>query len=343
MQPGQKFNAGHWAAVIVVLALIAGFSAIYFLDTTGKKGSGLSADYNYDISDYTTIDPSLFLYQPVGAAIQTGFKLARAVAIAGGQLVVVGDKAVIVLDLAGKKSKDIPLDFEPTAVCVDAQNRILAAGGGVLAILDMQGAVLISWKLPAENAYITSIAAGREDIFAADAANGVVYRFDSAGKMLGKIGQKDPDKNIPGFVIPSMYFDIALAADGLLRVVDPGRHLIIAFTFDGDREWEWGLASPKLEGFSGCCNPVNFAIAPDGSFITAEKGLLRVKQYDSDGKFLGVVAGHEQLEWTGVMKICNTEAECQSKGFDVAVDEAGGVFVLDTTKSVIRKFVRQQK
>ncbi len=341
MQPDTKKRSAKWPIIIVLAGLAAGLLAVYFLDAFGKNGSGLPDDYKYDISDYTKIDPSLFLYQPAGAAMQTGFKQARAVAVAGGQIAAAGDKAIILFDSAGNKTKDIPLDFEPTAVLVDAQSRILTAGGGTLAILDMQGAVESSWKLPAENAYITSIAAGKDDIFAADAVNGVVYRFDPAGTLLGKIGQKDTARDIPGFVIPSMYFDIALAADGLLRVVDPGRHLIIAFTFDGHREWDWGLASPQVEGFSGCCNPVNVAIAPDGSFITAEKGLLRVKQYDSDGKFLGVVAGPDELDWTGPMRVCNDEAECQSKGFDVAVDEAGGVYVLDTTKQVIRKFVRQ--
>ena len=67
-----------------------------------------------------------------------------------------------------------------------------------------------------------------------------------------------------------------MASDGLLRVVNPGRHRIEAYTFDGDLEFSWGKVSVGIEGFCGCCNPVNFAILSDGSFITCEKGLTRV-------------------------------------------------------------------
>jgi hypothetical protein len=35
-------------------------------DTTGEKGSGLSAEYQYDISEYAKIPPELIKYQQVG-------------------------------------------------------------------------------------------------------------------------------------------------------------------------------------------------------------------------------------------------------------------------------------
>jgi hypothetical protein len=174
-------------------------------------------------------------------------------------------------------------------------------------------------------------------IFAADAVDGRIYVYDRQGKAIRTIGGEGENK----FSIPSPYFDIAMASDGLLRVVDPGRHLIIAYTVDGHKEWSWGKATPAIEGFSGCCNPVNFAILPDESFVTAEKGLVRVKIYDSDGKFVGVVAGPEQLEWTEKQRVCNTPEECQSRRFDVAVDSDGKVYVLDTVKNVIRVFEKK--
>ena len=30
------------------------------------------------------------------------------------------------------------------------------------------------------------------------------------GKLIGRLGEKNPDKNIPGFIIPSPYFDVAV-------------------------------------------------------------------------------------------------------------------------------------
>ena len=161
-------------------------------------------------------------------------------------------------------------------------------------------------------------------------------------ELQNRIGHRDADRNIDGFVIPSPYFDLAVAADGLLRVVNPGKHLIEAYTFAGDLEFSWGKFSSKLDGFTGCCNPVNIAILPDGNFVTCEKGLVRVKVYDSDGEIMGAVAGPEELVEGGVVRICTLPEECQSGGFDVAVDSKGRVFVLDTVKNVIRVFVRKQ-
>ncbi|MCK5001074.1 MAG: hypothetical protein KAS23_16135, partial [Anaerohalosphaera sp.] len=73
-------------------------------------------------------------------------------------------------------------------------------------------------------------------------------------------------------------------------------------------------------------------------FITCEKGLDRVKVYGADEKFVGVVAGPEQLIGKGNAAVCQTPAQCQSGGFDVAVDAAGKVYVLDTIKNVVRIF-----
>jgi hypothetical protein len=158
--------------------------------------------------------------------------------------------------------------------------------------------------------------------------------------LLNRIGGKNKVRNIPGFVIPSPYFDLAIADDGLLRVVNPGRHRIEAYTFGGDLEFWWGTYSPNVEGFCGCCNPVNFAILKDGGFVTAEKGLVRVKVYDADGKFAGVVAGPEQLIEACDAKICQVPTNCQLGGFDLAVDNKQQVLVLDTLRNVIRTFAK---
>ena len=97
-----------------------------------------------------------------------------------------------------------------------------------------------------------------------------------------------------------------------------------------------------LEGFMPCCNPVNFAVLPQGGFVTAEKGVTRIKIYNSDGGFLGVVAGPDQLLKPGTARVCEAPAQCQAGGFDVAVDTAGRVFVLDTIKNLIRVYTKKR-
>jgi hypothetical protein len=326
-----------WAGVVITVAVAAGFCAVFFFDTTGQKGSGLPAEYVYDISQYAKIDPALILYRQAEPAIVTGLKSAKAIAVRD-DIYIAGDKDIVVMDKAGGVKRKIALDAEPTSLAVKDEGVIVAGLGDTLAIIntDSKGKQL-RWKVGGAKARLTSIVLSAEMIFAADAVNGLIYEYDWMGKLIRTIGGGVGENK---FVIPSPYFDIAMAPDGLLRVVDPGRHLIVAYTVNGDREWVWGAATPAIEGFSGCCNPVNFAMLADGSFVMAEKGLVRVKIYDAEGKFIGVVAGPQQLEWTE-QQVCTSPEQCQSKGFDVAVDAAGRIYVLDTVKNAVRIFEKK--
>jgi len=67
-----------------------------------------------------------------------------------------------------------------------------------------------------------------------------------------------------------------------------------------------------------------------------------VKVYDSEGEFVGVVAAPSQLVRDGECKVCELPEQCQASGFDVAVDPAGRVIILDTIKNVVRIFSRIQ-
>ena len=120
---------------------------------------------------------------------------------------------------------------------------------------------------------------GENNVFAADAGNRVVLRYDKSGKLAGRIGEKNKERNIPGLIIPSPYLGVVLAPDGLLRVNNTGRHRVEAYTVNGDLESSWGKPSNAIEGFCGCCNPIGLALLPDGRYVTCEKGLPRVKVY----------------------------------------------------------------
>ena len=337
----QTTTSALVGGVVVALALTAVIAAFIFMETT-ESVSSLGPEYSYDIEKLAEIDPALILYQQHGEAVPTAFKQSYAIAIApDGKLWVAGDKKMGQLNADGSFGRTIECAVAPTRLTFDADGLMYVALTDHIVVFDAGGKQVAEWEKPQANALLTSLAAAGEDIFAADAVNKVVWRWRKDGTLVSAIGRKDPKRNIPGFVIPSPYFDIAIAPDGLLRVVDSGRHLIEAYTFDGHREWWWGTASVSIEGFSGCCNPVNMAILPNGHFILVEKGLVRVKEYDPDGHFIGVVAGPEQLEWTGPLQVCDKPEDCQTKGFDVAVDTTGRVYVLDTVKNVVRIFEKK--
>jgi hypothetical protein len=95
------------------------------------------------------------------------------------------------------------------------------------------------------------------------------------------------------------------------------------------------------DGFSGCCNPAAFALLPDGGFVTAEKGLPRVKIYDAEGVFVGFVAGAEEFAEAGVVGYDKGAAGDAEGALDVAADSQGRILVLEPRTGRIRVFTRR--
>ncbi len=324
-------RSSSWiVAILVALCLAAAILSIILRDFSGRSGSGLSESFEYDLSKYEKIDPALILYEQT-AAFDTGLDPAVAVVIRGDELFVAGEMQIRIFDLSGAQKQEIPLELPPQAVTVDESGSLWIAFVSHVEQYGRDGKRIAAWPPLDAKANLTSIAVAKDDVYLADAGNRIVLRYDRSGKLKNEIGRRDDDREIPGFVIPSPHFDLAMAPDGLLRVVNPGRHTIEAYTPRGDREFEFGSGTIRVEGFCGCCNPVAFAILSDGSIVTVEKGLLRVKVYDPQGQFVGVVAGPEQLG-------SSRDAKTLSAAFDVAVDAAGRIFILDTLKNQIRIF-----
>jgi len=339
-----KINTGGFEAIAAAFLLALAIFAIMRFDTTGEQGSGLSKAYEYDISELAKVDPNLMLYEELGDSFETGFSGARAIAVGpGGLIYVAGDDCVRVFGESGSRVREFSVGAAVRCVAVGEDDRVFVALEEHIEIYDSMGKRLSVWDSLGEKAILTSVAVSKDDVFAADCGNRIVVRYDMDGKIVKRIGGKDKERKIPGFVIPTPYFDLLVAGDGLLRVVNPGRHTIEAYTFDGDMEISWGKFSSRIEGFTGCCNPVNIAMLADGSFITCEKGLVRVKVYDAAGEFVGVVASPKQLAGGRKLQICQYPAQCQVGGFDIAVDGKGRVLVLDTLRNVVRTFGRIEK
>jgi hypothetical protein len=88
---------------------------------------------------------------------------------------------------------------------------------------------------------------------------------------------------------------------------------------------------------------VNFALLPDGQgYVTCEKGLTRVKVYDSGGDFVGVVAGPEEFAEHD-RRTSATDVSPSLIGLDVSVDSKGRVLVLDPALSEVRIFTRKRQ
>jgi len=329
-----KIDSGILAGVVVAMAGLAGLGGLLFWDTRGRGGSGLGPDFDYDVQAVTWIDPSQIGYRQV-QAFGVDLVECRAIALGpDGSVYVAGDNRIVQFDQTGRAVGTFEAD-EPRCLAVDRDGTLYAGLRGRMAIF-REGRLADQWQELGSEAVLTSIALTADDVFVADAGRRVVLRYDKQGALKDEIGRKNPARDQPGFVVPSAYFDVAVAPDGRLRIVNPGKQLIEAWTFDGQRLFWWGESGFHLRGFSGCCNPSHIAIRGDGHVITVEKGTIRIKEYDADGMLVTVVAGPEQLVAPG------TVAGDLAVGFDVAVDAAGRVYVLDALQRRVRVFTRKE-
>jgi sugar lactone lactonase YvrE len=323
--------------VVVVLAAIAvGLLAVTWIDRSGDGGSGLSDDFEYQIAAYKSVDPALIGYDQV-ADISPGLKQARAVAVGGDDRVyVAGDEKICVFEPDGTLRREIPLGGPPRCLAVAGPQhaepgRVYVGIGDHVEVLDGEGRPAAGWEGLGDKAVLTSIAVGERDVFVADAGSRTVVRYDTDGAELGRIGEGRL------FVVPSPFFDVAVDAEGLVWVSNPGALRLECYSPGGNLERFWGEADSDVKGFFGCCNPANFALLDGGRFVTAEKGLLRVKVYAADGRFECVVADHSQLESPGATAAGDVW-DHEHRAVDVAADSQGRVLVLDLSTGIVRVF-----
>jgi len=219
-----------------------------------------------------------------------------------------------------------------TVICMafDPSGKLLVSNGNGLQLHDSRGKLLRRIALPSPGALITSLAVTSEEIFLADAAGKVVYRTSPEGDLQNRIGTTDPALGIPGFIVPSAYFDLLTPGDGTVWVVNPGRHALEHYQSTGEPLARWEKNGDGPDGFFGCCNPGHIAMLADGSILTAEKGIVRVKCYTQQGGMIGLVAGPSAFDEG-------------TRGLDLAVDSQDRILVLDPMRKQVRVFIKNHE
>ncbi len=282
--------------------------------------------YEYSIDSLTGIDPSQVGYREAGRIALSLKAKPQAIAIGDdNRLYAAGGNEISQLDSAGAVLQSISVPQEVLCLAPGRNGKLFAGSRNTIMNYGSRGKLTRQWNIGGENTFITSLCGDNEHLFIADAGMRVVWKLDTSGRVKGKIGMKDTSRGIPGFVVPSAYMDVAMGRDGSLWVVNPGRHLIENYRTNGDRLSAWGSSGSNIEGFCGCCGPIQMAMLPNGSFVTAEKGIVRVKVYDPAGRFATVVAPHAAFN-------------PKESNLDLAVDTAGTIYVLDSYGNQIRVF-----
>ncbi|MBD3267917.1 hypothetical protein GF373_14725 [bacterium] len=331
------FNAQWLIGLLIVLALGVAVVSILLSDNFGKKGDGLGREFEYDISALQKTNPELILYREITPAIDTGLpRTLKIVVDSADNIYISSENTIASFNAAGqKRSYTAAASNNITALEMASDGSIYAGVGNQIEIFDEQGKQIDQWALDEDKAIVSAIGVTKDFVFLADRGNRTIQQYDHAGNKLSSFGD---------FVIPSPFFDLEIAPDDTIKVVNPGNHRVETYTANGNMQAWWGeFNCIAPEGFCGCCNPVNIALLPDSAgFIACEKGLTRVKIYDMGGKFLGFVAGTEQFKDhdTALAKPSHSLAY---SGLDAAVDSTGRVLVLDPATAEIRIFKKKTK
>lgn len=330
MSGAKKFGVG---LALVVLPAGAAVTAWVLKQGEDRRNADLEKGFNYDIDvkGMRAVDPALVKYKEVGK-IETGMESPRGIAVAAdGQIIVAGDRLVRVLQPDGRVSNSFVVSGDATAVATGQDGTIYIAMKDRIARFVAGSSLdgVTEWTPLAKGSHITSMAVAKDVLYVADAGRlaGRVLKFDLSGKFLGEIATQDESKGILGIRTPSPHMDLAIAPDGNVWVANPGHHQLELYSPDGTLQRYWGNAGTTIDTFLGCCNPSDFALLSDGRIVTAEKGIARVKIYQSDGHFESVVATPDQFGGNRA-------------GLDLAADAQGRVLLLEPGTRGIRVFAR---
>jgi hypothetical protein len=265
-----------WATVtiIVLLLIFVGYIVIDIALRDKTKPVASAKTETTGITDMWTVTR---IFEPGKGQIQ-------AVTISDNKTIVLGGETFIACyDTAFNLRWEYKTEMPVTALAIYG-NRIYAAVQGTILVLDLKGEKTGEWGPFESNAMITSLAANETYVAFADAANKAVFVLDKEGGLKSLIGKSDN-----AFIVPSYYFDVALGSDNVLYIANTGNRKIERRNIDGTLTSSFGEPGTGPDAFCGCCNPSHFALLPDG-FVTAEKGINRIKILDKKGEFVEFVS-----------------------------------------------------
>jgi hypothetical protein len=240
-------------------------------------------------------------------------------------LYAVGDSEVKVFDTAGTLFRRWRTGRPGFAVRWASQKTpaVYVGEEGQVEQFDTQGRLATTWRDQGRLGLVTSVDVFGEYLLVGDATNRCIRRYDRTGRFINDIGV---DSKARGFVIPNGHVDFAVDPGGVIHATNPGKHRVERYTLDGRLLGHFGRfgGTTDPEGFGGCCNPTNLALAGQGRIVVTEKAPPRVKVYDTDGS-LRAIFGTQTFD-----------PNC--KNMDVASDATGGIYVVDTVQLRIHVF-----
>jgi hypothetical protein len=263
-------------ALISVLVLLA-FIVYMIIDLVKPEGSDGT---NSTITVFDTI--------PDSWKISSEFKVTEgnleSVAVSNSGLVFLGGKSFI--SCYDKELKKIwSFKTDSSIASLNYYNDTLyATSSDNIFVISKKGEIIEEWGPFEKNSIFTSVSVNANFVAVADAGNKEVYILNKKGAVLRIIGQNDGQ-----FVIPSPYFEVALDEKNNVYIANTGHRRIETHSIDGSLLSSFGEPGLAPDAFAGCCAPAHFILVPQG-FVTAEKGVNRIKILNKEGRFVEFVS-----------------------------------------------------
>ena len=200
-----------------------------------------------------------------------------------GTIYLGGDSFLACYDESLSSKWNLKMPGKITAISVYG-DTVFAASVENIFLVSNNGRMITEWGPYEANSIITSVSAGRKYIAFADAGSKRVFIIRKDGEVISMLGQGNDE-----FIIPSPYFDVALSGEDLVFAANTGYRRIETWIADGIKKSQFGEPGTAPGAFCGCCNPAHFAVIPLG-FVTAEKGINRIKILGPDGAFIEFVS-----------------------------------------------------
>lgn len=309
---------------IVILVIVLGILVVIIVDFLGNRPDMRGGNpYALEVDHYREVDDALISHKET-RNFSLGLLISSDMSLNQGRLYISGNSSLAILPLDGSQASMFEILPGATSLEVD-DGHVFIGFGTFVAKYSHDGELLQQWPDLGERTVITNLAIKGDHIYVADAGNRRIVIFNREGEQTGEFEGKTETEAGHGFIVPSANFDLAVNAYGELWVVNPGKHALENYSDDGRMRGYWESRSFEIDGFLGCCNPARITTMEDGSFVTSEKGLVRIKIYDQSGKLLSVVAA------PGLFKE-------EGKAPEVCVDSEGVVYALDFDKDMVRVF-----
>ncbi len=308
-----------------MLVIVVAILAVIVVDFLGNKPDRRGENpYVLKVDHYRKVDPELISHKEI-RNFSLGLLIATDMSYHNHALYISGNGSLAVISLDGSPSTLMEIPLRATCLEVDEQH-IFIGFGTYVAKFNHAGELLQQWADLGDRTVITNLAIKEDKIYVADAGNRRIVIFNREGEQTGMFEGKSESDAGHGFIVPSANFDLAVNSFGELWVVNPGKHALENYADDGRLRGYWENLSFEIEGFLGCCNPARITTMADGSFVTCEKGLVRIKIYDQSGRLKSVVASPDLFN--GV----------KGTAPEVCVDENNVVYVLDFENDMVRVF-----